>query len=116
MTEGLGDPLRELPHCNEQSSVLRIDTLNVQGLTFKLASVLSLVTTYNIDILCLQETHLTHNTVVSAQHGAHRAGYNLLCSKPVFDTAGRGTSGVAVLCNWPVELYNKLLVLTLVVG
>ena len=107
MTEGLGDPLRELPHCNEQSSVLRIATLNVQGLTFKLTSVLSLVTTYNIDILCLQETHLTHNTVVSAQHGAHRAGYNLLCSTPVFDTAGRGTSGVAVLCNWPVELYEQ---------
>lgn len=107
MTEGPADPLRGSPHCNARNSALRIATLNVQGLAFKLSNVLSLVTAYNIDLLCLQETHLTNNTVASAQHGAHRAGFNLLCSTAVFDMAGRGTSGVAVLCNWPVELYEQ---------
>jgi exonuclease III len=59
---------------------LRIGTLNVQGLAYKLSSVLALALTLQLDILCLQETNLTIHSIPSAQLAAASAGWNLVCS------------------------------------
>ena len=86
---------------------LRIGTLNVQGLAYKLSSVISLATSFAVDILCLQETNLAHCTISSAQAVAKSAGWNLICSKPAYDVGGTGTAGVAILSRWPCEILEQ---------
>jgi endonuclease/exonuclease/phosphatase family metal-dependent hydrolase len=92
-------------HCNE--SFLRIGTLNVQGLAYKLSSVLALALTLQLDILCLQETNLTIHSIPSAQLAAASAGWNLVCSSPSYNKAERGYAGVAFLSRWPLQMLEQ---------
>ena len=72
-----------------------------------LRAVLAMVFASHIDILCLQEAHLTENTISSAQEAARAAGWCLVCSSPTYDRVGRGHARVAVLSHWPVELVEQ---------
>ncbi|CAE7714814.1 Pol, partial [Symbiodinium sp. KB8] len=85
-------------------ATLRVGTLNVNGLACKLSQVVDFANRHAIDILCLQETHLSAVTAPSAVAAARKAGWKLLVGSPAVDSTGRGTAGVAVLTQWPVAV------------
>ena len=95
------------PQRPARDAALRIGTLNVNGLASKLTLIVALAAAHSVDLLCLQETHLSQETTSSAMAAASKAGWKLLCGTPAYDTAGRGTAGVAILTRWPATLAGK---------
>ena len=83
-----------------------VGTLNV-GLACQLSQVIGFANQHALDLLCLQETHLSADSAPSAVAAARKAGWQLLVGSPSLDFTGRGTAGVAVVTQWPVAFGLK---------
>ena len=83
---------------------LNVGTLNVSTLRGKMAQVLKLAEQFECHILCLQETRLGEDNMLSAVHAARRAGWHFVGSPCSFNAHGAPNSGVGVLSRWPIDL------------
>lgn len=86
-----------------KTGALVIGTLNVRALAGRMPEVVSLASEHSIDILCLQETRLSEDSLLAAQHAAKQAGWSFLSGTCAIDLQGAPTAGVAVLSRWHVE-------------
>ena len=85
----------------ELPNTLRVGTLNVQGLAHKLGAVLHLAKTAGLHILCLQETHLSQDSLPAVVQAAAAAGWVFHEGSQSIDSRGAATAGVAFLTAWP---------------
>lgn len=74
---------------------LVIATLNVSSLTGRLSSVLGLMQRHDIDVLCLQETRLSKDTVSTVQGACRRTGLSCTTSEPTVDSVALISKGLA---------------------
>ena len=94
------------PANRSQHGVIRIGTLNVQSLTGKMPQVITLAETHNLDVLCLQETRLTPDNLLSAQHAAKKAGWQWIAGETASNAIGGPQAGVATLSRWTVDTWS----------
>ena len=85
------------------SSCLRVGTLNVRSLSFKLGSVLALARTHHLHALCLQETCLGQDALPAVSQAVSQAGYTFHVGAQTLNSAGAPYAGVSFLTRWPAQ-------------
>ena len=84
-------------------SCLRVGTLNVRSLSFKLGSVLAVARAHHLHALCLQETCLGQDALPAGCQTVSQAGYAFHAGAQALNSCGAPYAGVSFLTRWPAQ-------------
>ena len=82
---------------------LRVGTLNVRSLGGRLAGVLDLATTGQLDILCLQETRVSDDSWSAVNGACNKHGWKLFPGSQDVNACGAVSGGILIISRWPAE-------------
>ncbi|CAK0806799.1 unnamed protein product, partial [Prorocentrum cordatum] len=85
-----------------EHSLLRLATLNVQGLSIKAVKVFTLAKIYDVDILCIQEARLSLTSLPAMIKYARRRGYKYTAAGPPGLNDGRFLIDPIIFSKQPI--------------
>ena len=98
---------RDGPNGNSHGSggenVVRIATINVNSVAYKVAQIFKLLEHHNVDIACLQEVKCDKNDLNTFSYNAEQSGYKLYNNYGWKGKNGAMYGGVVILSRWPVR-------------
>ena len=86
------------------STNLRVGTMNVRSLSGRLGGVFDLAAKQSIDVVCLQETRVNHDSWSAITMAAKKLGWQTFPGVQNLDSAGSVSGGTLVFSKWPAQL------------
>ena len=86
------------------SANLRVGTMNVRSLSGRLGGVFDLAAKQSIDVVCLQETRVNHDSWTAITMTAKKLGWQTFPGVQYLDSAVSVTGGTLIFSKWPARL------------